>query len=254
MQLLRRNPATQDIPVVFYALPEEEDHGARWSSTFWPSRWPQPSWHAPWPARDSKRAGVTAVARSSSWTTTLGFWNLHARLLEELAPKCRILKAHNGQEALELMARHRPDLVLLDLMMPVLDGFGVLEAMRERELTRDVPVIVLTAQVLTGQDMARLQQGVAAVLSKGLFTGAEVLAQVTDALGRSKRLGGEAQRVVRQAMAYIHEHYTEPFSREALAAAVGLNDRYLTLLPPGDRPDPYRLSQSLSHPAGPRPA
>jgi YesN/AraC family two-component response regulator len=153
---------------------------------------------------------------------------LHARLLEQLAPKCRILKARNGQEALELMARQRPDLVLLDLMMPVLGGFGVLEAMRERESTRDIPVIVLTAQPLTSQDMARLQQGVAAVLSKGLFTGVEVLAQVTDALSRNKRLGSEAQRVVRQAMAYIHERYAEPFSREELALAVGLNDRYLT--------------------------
>ena len=153
------------------------------------------------------------------------------------------------------MARQRPDLVLLDLMMPVLDGFGVLEAMRERESTRDIPVIVLTAQILTSQDMARLQQGVAAVLSKGLFTGAEVLAQVTDALGRSKRLGSEAQRVVRQAMAYIHEHYAEPFSREELAVAVGLNDRYLTqLFPRRDRPHPDRVPQSLPDPAGPRPA
>ena len=228
MQLLRRNPATQDIPVVFYELPEGEDHGVALELDFLA----KPVAAAEL-ARALARQGFEA-GRCDGGRTILvvdddpGILELHARLLEELAPKCRILKSHNGQEALELMARHRPDLVLLDLMMPVLDGFGVLEAMRQRELTRDVPVIVLTAQVLTGQDMARLQQGVAAVLSKGLFTGAEVLAQVTDALGRSKRLGGEAQRVVRQAMAYIHEHYTESFSREALAAAVGLNERYLT--------------------------
>jgi signal transduction histidine kinase/DNA-binding LacI/PurR family transcriptional regulator/AraC-like DNA-binding protein len=228
MQLLRRNPATQDIPVVFYELPEGEDHGVALELDFLA----KPVAAAEL-ARALARQGFEA-GRCDGGRTILvvdddpGILELHARLLEELAPKCRILKSHNGQEALELMARHRPDLVLLDLMMPVLDGFGVLEAMRQSELTRDVPVIVLTAQVLAGQDMARLQQGVAAVLNKGLFTGAEVLAQVTDALGRSKRLGGEAQRVVRQAMAYIHEHYTESFSREALAAAVGLNERYLT--------------------------
>jgi AraC-like DNA-binding protein len=87
---------------------------------------------------------------------------------------------------------------------------------------------VLTAQILSREDMARLQQGVAAVLSKGLFTGAEVLDQVTETLRRNRRLGSEAQRVVRQAMAYIHEHYAETFSREALAEAVGFSDRYLT--------------------------
>ena len=61
--------------------------------------------------------------------------------------------------------------------------------------------------------MARLQQGVAAVLSKEIFTQAEVLAQVAATLAHSKRLGSETQRVVRQAMAYIHEHYAEPISR-----------------------------------------
>ena len=49
-------------------------------------------------------------------------------------------------------------------------------------------------------------------MGKGLFSTAEVLAQVEAALARSKRLGSEAQRVVRQAMAYIHEHYMEPLS------------------------------------------
>jgi YesN/AraC family two-component response regulator len=145
-----------------------------------------------------------------------------------LAPRSCVLKAHNGREALEIMAQRRPDLVLLDLMMPILDGFAVLQAMRERASTRDVPVIVLSAQILTTQDMARLQQGVAAILAKGIFTGAEVLAQVETVLNRSKHLSGEAQRVVRQAMAYIHEQYTEPISRSELAARVGISERHLT--------------------------
>ena len=228
MQLLRRNPATQDIPVVFYTLSGEEGHGAALALDFLV----KPVAAAEL-AHALARQGLDATQCDRGRAILVvddepGMLALHARLLEQLAPKCRILKARNGQEALELMARQRPDLVLLDLMMPVLDGFGVLETMRERESTRDIPVIVLTAQILTSQDMARLQQGVAAVLSKGLFTGAEVLARVTDALSRNKRLGSEAQRVVRQAMAYIHARYAEPFSREELALAVGLNDRYLT--------------------------
>jgi len=228
MQLLRRNPATQDIAVVFYALAGEADHGAALELDFLA----KPVAEAEL-ARALERQGLHAGMCDGRRSILLvddepGILELHARLLGEMAPQCRVLKAHNGGEALEIMSRTRPDLVLLDLMMPVLDGFGVLEAMRERETTRDIPVIVLTAQILTGPDMARLQQGVAAVLSKGLFNGSEVLTQVTEALKRSKRLGSEAQRVVRQAMAYIHEHYADPFSRDELAAAVGLSDRYLT--------------------------
>lgn len=52
-------------------------------------------------------------------------------------------------------------------MMPELDGFGVLAALREREATRDIPVIVLTGQALTESEMARLNRGVATVLEQG---------------------------------------------------------------------------------------
>ena len=62
-----------------------------------------------------------------------GILDLHARMVRSSVSKCRVLKARNGAEALELMARDRPDLVLLDLMMPGISGFEVLEAMRERE-------------------------------------------------------------------------------------------------------------------------
>ena len=126
------------------------------------------------------------------------------------------------------MQREQIDLVLLDLMMPELDGFGVLEAMRENEATREIPVIVLTGQVLTERDMARLNRGVATVLSKGLFSLEETLAHVDTALERNRKLSGEAQRLVRQAMAYIHEHYAEPVSRTDLAQHVALSEDYLT--------------------------
>ena len=227
MQLLQRAPTTHNIPVIFYTLAEAEDRGAALALDVLA----KPAAAADLLAALARQGIDTEQAHGRAILIVdddPGILDLHARLLEELAPRCRILKARNGQEALALMAQQRPDLVLLDLMMPVLDGFGVLETMHARETLRDIPVIVLTAQVLTGQEMARLQQGVAAVLHKGLFTGPEVLAQVTEALDRNKRLGSAAQRVVRQAMAYIHQHYAEPITREALAQAVGFSDRYLT--------------------------
>ena len=66
----------------------------------------------------------------------------------------------------------------------------------------------------------------AAVLGKELFTPAKVLAQVEAALMRTKRLGSEPQRLVRLAMAYIHEHYMEPI-RDDLARHFCVNERYL---------------------------
>jgi AraC-like DNA-binding protein/response regulator of citrate/malate metabolism len=228
MQVLRQNPETQDIPVVFYALPDDLDQGAALTIDYLI----KPVGNVDM-ARALQRQGFGPEMCDRSRTILVvdddvTILDLHERVLKGLAPECHIVKAPGGRQALELMERKTPDLVLLDLMMPEIDGFAVLEAMRNQTQTREVPVIVVTAQVLSSQDMARLQRGVTAVLGKGLFSGAEVLAQVEAALRRSKRLGNEAQRVVRQAMAYIHEHYAEPLSREELASRVGLSDRYLT--------------------------
>ena len=58
---------------------------------------------------------------------------------------CRVVEACNGQEAIELSQRGGLDLVLMDLNMPVLDGFNATLRIREYERTRDVPVVAVTA-------------------------------------------------------------------------------------------------------------
>jgi AraC-like DNA-binding protein len=76
--------------------------------------------------------------------------------------------------------------------------------------------------------MENLHQGVSAVLSKGLFSLGEVMAQVETALSRSKRLGSEGQRIVRRAIAVINEHYAEPLSSASLAQHLAVSENYLT--------------------------
>ncbi|HEX8558650.1 MAG TPA: response regulator [Pyrinomonadaceae bacterium] len=58
---------------------------------------------------------------------------------------CRVVEATNGQEAIEISQRGGLDLVLMDLNMPVLDGFNATLRIREYERTRDVPVVAVTA-------------------------------------------------------------------------------------------------------------
>jgi YesN/AraC family two-component response regulator len=122
----------------------------------------------------------------------------------------------------------RPDLILLDLMMPEMDGFAVLDVLRERETTRDIPVIILTARMLTEADLERCNRGVAAILGKGLFSSAETLQHIEAALARQHSLGQSTQRCVRQAMGCIHAHYAESLTREDIAQHVGLSPDYLT--------------------------
>jgi AraC-like DNA-binding protein len=227
MRVLKLDPATSDIPVLFYSL-REDGQGTVLAMDYLAK-----------PLGGEALAGALArqgIGADGKQAPTIlvvddepAMRELHARVIRTALPAARVLVAEDGRAALRMMATARPHLVLLDLMMPELDGFGVLEAMRDDPQLRAVPVIVLTAQLLGRREMERLQRGVSAVLGKGLFAQDEVLAQVETALARGgKRLGSEAQRVARRAMAYIHERYAEPVSREQMARDLNVNERYLT--------------------------
>jgi signal transduction histidine kinase/AraC-like DNA-binding protein len=226
MHALTMHPASRDIPVVFYAHLPGQGEGAVMELDYLT----KPVGHEVL-GEMLARHGVAEGAGSKIILVVDDepeLLDLHRRMVEQQAPGCRVLLAQNGQQALAAMGQERPDLVLLDLIMPEMDGFGVLEAMQADDHMRGIPVIVLTAQVLTEKDMARLIRGVAAVLSKGVFSVPEVSAQIALVLERNKRAGSETQRVVRQAMAYVHEHYAESISREDVAHHVGIHENYLS--------------------------
>jgi signal transduction histidine kinase/DNA-binding LacI/PurR family transcriptional regulator/AraC-like DNA-binding protein len=224
LKRLKSNPATQHTPVLFYSLEPTSGAVLELDTLTKPIGLNElkQALDQQWAAGD--QSGKTILIVDDDPNTV----EMHARLVQSHASGHHILKARHGREALELLQHERADLVLLDLMMPELDGFGVLAAMRDNTVTRDIPVIVLTGQALTEKDMARLNRGVATVLRKGLFSVEETLAHLDAALERRRRLSAEAQRAVRQAMAYLHEHYAEAITREDVARHVGMSDDYLT--------------------------
>jgi len=81
----------------------------------------------------------------------------------------QVAEAENGRVALQRVAEHQPALILLDLMMPELDGFGFLREFRTKESWRTIPVIVLTAKDLTPADRQELSGSVAQILQKGAY-------------------------------------------------------------------------------------
>jgi threonine synthase len=89
-----------------------------------------------------------------------------------------IMEAENGREGLELIKRELPDLIVLDLMMPEMDGFTVIEALRANPETAIIPVIVATAKELTPDEKNRLGGHIQALLQKGDFLNDEFLEEV----------------------------------------------------------------------------
>jgi adenylate cyclase len=98
------------------------------------------------------------------------------RLLEEQG--ARVSEAENGRIALERLAAEEVDLVLLDLIMPEMDGFELLEALRQNGTGRRLPVVVLTAAELGAEEHRRLNGSVQQVLRKGASTREELLAEL----------------------------------------------------------------------------
>jgi CheY-like chemotaxis protein len=78
----------------------------------------------------------------------------------------KVLEAANGIEALARLAESPPSLILLDLMMPELDGFGFIEELRRSDEWSSIPVVVLTAKDISSEDRARLERFTSAVLVK----------------------------------------------------------------------------------------
>lgn len=109
-----------------------------------------------------------------------------ARLLRRVLQahgEYQIDEAYDGEAGLEMVRQTTPDLILLDLMMPKLDGFEVLEALKADERLQTIPVIVVTARTLTPYERKRLSDHVHILLEKGSFLSDELLEDIDAVLG-----------------------------------------------------------------------
>jgi len=94
------------------------------------------------------------------------------------------VEAAGGREAITLVRQVQPHVIILDLLMPEVDGFAVMEAVKADETTRSIPIIVVTAKDLSQEERDTLNSRVEALLQKGLCQQQELLAEVATALER----------------------------------------------------------------------
>ena len=94
-----------------------------------------------------------------------------------------IFEAVDGRDAINLINKEHPDIVILDLMMPEMDGFAVLDVLRGNPKTANIPVIVATAKELTVNEKSRLQGQIQSLMQKGDFLNDEFLQEVRALIG-----------------------------------------------------------------------
>ncbi|MCE7861869.1 MAG: response regulator, partial [Chloroflexi bacterium CFX2] len=87
----------------------------------------------------------------------------------------------DGVAGLEAVEAERPDVILLDILMPRLDGFGVIEELRKNPATQDLPIIVISVKELTDEETARLRESVTLVMRKQGFDGEKLMHELRKA-------------------------------------------------------------------------
>lgn len=226
IRVLKANSATRDLPLLCCAMTEQHGTVLEFNYLTKPVELADLArvLDQYWLKSDPVSAGHTILVVDDDPDTL----ELHARIIQSYSAGHRVLRARSGREALTILQQQPVDLVLLDLMMPEMNGFTLLQMMREDQRLREIPVIVITGRMLSEEDMALLNQGVTTILSKGIFSADETLAHLQAALERRRRLSDQAQMLVRKAMAYIHSHYTHPLTRQDIAHYVGMSEDYLT--------------------------
>lgn len=112
-----------------------------------------------------------------------------ARLLRRILQTRRdfqVSEAYTGKEGLDLIRKSPPDLILLDLMMPDMDGFAMLDHLKTDARLQDIPVIVITAKELTQEERQHLQGQIKMLLQKGSFMDGDLVEEIDALLGKER--------------------------------------------------------------------
>jgi adenylate cyclase len=182
---IKGDPATAGIPVVLMTIVDEKNRGYSLGAADYMVK----------PVDWSGLAGVLrSICRSEGRDVLVvdDDDTMRAGLRRALGEAgWQVTEAENGRVALARLAESRPDVIVVDLMMPEMDGFDLLDALRSNVGWREIPVLVLTAKDLTDEDRARLNVGIERILQKR--DRQEMLREVLDVLNRCiERRRGES--------------------------------------------------------------
>ncbi len=177
---------------------------------------------------------------------------LYKSMATKALPDYAVHTAQDGAEALQQIAAETPSLVLLDLTMPHIDGFQVLDSLRANPQTRRVPVLVLSGRVLTAEDIKRLEQHAWVTLqSKDILSESETADAVRHVLSSDEALSQPTSALVKRTAAYLQQNYPRALTRQEIAQAIGVTENYLSRifrkelgLSPWDYLNRYRIKQA----------
>jgi signal transduction histidine kinase/CheY-like chemotaxis protein len=179
---LKGEPALADIPVVILTIVDEPRRGIALGAAGYMTK----------PIDRDRLVDILSRYRHASEPSTVLVVDddeEQRHLVRELlgARGWVVLEAANGRLALDILRKGSPEIVLLDLMMPEMDGFELVAALQANPAWRDIPVIVVTALDLTAEDRRLLNGGVEQILFKSAYAPVELMKRVSALLAELKR-------------------------------------------------------------------
>ncbi|MEZ4645635.1 MAG: substrate-binding domain-containing protein [Chloroflexota bacterium] len=248
MRRLHNHPQLHQIPFVLYQHETATETAGLTSLVVKPAS-TQALWAAIRPTVPEAKTGSVLIVDDDARAR-----RLTQEAVRKGLPDYTLRTAVNGAEGLAAMLDEPPDLVILDLMMPEMDGFEVLERMRLDERTRLVPVVILSGRQLSLADIRRLERYTAVTLrSKDVFTQDEIATSVHQALFGDDALPPQTSALAKQAVAYLHQNYTRPLTRQEIADDLGMSEDYFSRtfnkelgISPWDYLNRYRVAQAKS--------
>jgi CheY-like chemotaxis protein len=182
LRSLKADPATASIPVVMVSMLDDRDMGhALGAADYLTKPFDRQKLAAALRRyrRDGAQRPVLVVEDDAATREVI------RRTLER--DGWVVSEADNGRRGLQSVARQVPDLILLDLMMPEMDGFEFVAELRKSESGRRIPVVVVTAKEISEEDRRRLNGHVRSVLHKGSFSREELSSELRRALESGRR-------------------------------------------------------------------
>jgi YesN/AraC family two-component response regulator len=152
---------------------------------------------------------------------------LYQSIVAQALPGYPVRVANNGAEALAALGQEIPALMILDLVMPEVDGFSVLSQMRANPRTCHVPVLVISGHILSVEDIKRLDHAQVVFQSKDILSENETAAGLQRLLLDDDRLPQPTSLLVKQTIAYLQQNYAQRLTRQQMAKAVGVSEDYL---------------------------
>jgi adenylate cyclase len=170
---LRQDPELADIPVIMVTIVDEHRRGIALGAAGYLTK----------PIDRERLHRLVTRFRAAAPPTRVLLVEDDAVQRERMrgwleGPQWAVREAANGREALDRLQQGKPDVILLDLMMPEMDGFAVVAALQKEADWRDIPVIVITSLDLDAKDRERLNAGVQFVLVKERFRPADLVERI----------------------------------------------------------------------------